>query len=244
MVQSSRRVILLEGCVQSVLAPRINAAAARVLDRLDIGAVPAGGCCGAISQHLSAEAEARSFMRANIDRWWPAIEDGAEAIVSTASGCGTMVKDYGYLLREDPDYAAKAARVAALTRDISEVLAGEPIERLRSLIAAPGRIAFHAPCSLQHGQKLSGQTERLLSSLGFVLTPVRDAHLCCGSAGTYSILQASLARRLVRDKVLKLEEGQPDLIATANIGCHHYLQSHTDLSVVHWVELLIEGNSE
>jgi glycolate oxidase iron-sulfur subunit len=234
-----RRMVVLEGCVQSAATPATNAAAARVLDRLGISLirVPGAGCCGAMSHHLAATDEAHAFMRRNVDAWWPAIEAGAEAIVVSASGCGSVVKDYGALLARDPAYAEKAARVGALARDLVEVLAGEDL----SPLGAPGqgrRLAFHAPCSLQHGQRLGGQVEAILARLGFELTPVPDAHLCCGSAGTYSILEPTLSRRLLANKVAALEGGAPELIATANVGCQLHLASEARAPVCHWIELL------
>jgi glycolate oxidase iron-sulfur subunit len=237
--QHPRKMLILTGCVQPSLAPNINVATARVLDRLGITLVPADGCCGAISHHLSATEEALGFVRLNIDAWWPAIESGAEAIVSTASGCGATVKDYGHLLRDDPEYADKAARVSALARDISEVLMKENVTGLQQ--PATRRIAFHSPCSLQHGQKLGGVTESLLRKLGFQLTYVHNAHLCCGSAGTYSLLQRALSRRLLGDKVKALEADRPDLIATVNIGCLHFLREEAHVPVRHWIELLDEA---
>ncbi len=234
----SRTMLVLDGCVQPLLAPNINAAAARVLDRLGIRVIQAtsSGCCGALSHHLSAHEEGLHFMRRNIDAWWPYIEQGAKAIVMTASGCGVMVKEYGRLLQYDADYAAKAARVSALTRDIGEIVAEEDLASLG--VADRPRIAFHAPCTLQHGQRLSGCVERILTDLGFQLTPITDSHLCCGSAGTYSILQKELSMRLLKNKTDALEAGRPDIIATANIGCLLHIQSATRLPVMHWIELL------
>ena len=238
VTRHARKMLVLTGCVQPALAPNINTAAARVLDYLGITLRPAEGCCGAISHHLAATDEALSFARRNIDAWWPAIEQGAEAIVITASGCGAMVKDYGYLLRRDAQYAARAARVSAIARDISEVLAAEDLARLKSLLRSPPRIAFHSPCTLQHGQRLAGLTESLLQRLGFHLTKVENSHLCCGSAGTYSLLQRSLSRRLLLDKIEALEKDGPALIATANIGCYQFLQEAAHVPVRHWIELL------
>lgn len=236
----SRFMLVLSGCAQQCIAPDINAATARVLDRLGIGLVAAQGeaCCGALSQHTSGAQQARDFARRNIDAWWPHIEAGAEAIVMTASGCGVQVKDYGHLLRDEPDYAAKAQRVAALTRDISEVLTGEDLGALKP--CTPMNVAFQCPCTLQHGQNLGGVVEELLRRCGYVLTPVADAHLCCGSAGTYSILHPLLARRLRRNKLAALTEGRPAVIATANIGCLTHLQSGTDVPVRHWIQLLAD----
>ncbi|MDZ7842354.1 MAG: glycolate oxidase subunit GlcF [Gammaproteobacteria bacterium] len=233
-----RRMLLLEGCVQPSLAPNTNAAAARVLDRLGIELVSRDDtCCGAVSHHLSATREGLDYMRRNIDTWWPDIEAGAEAIVITASGCGAMIREYGHLLRHDPEYADKAARVSGLARDLGEVLAGEDLSPLTPARSKP-RVAFHSPCSLQHGLKVRGVVERILTEAGFELTPVPDPHLCCGSAGTYSILQKDLANRLKANKIEALQQGGPAVIATANIGCQTHLQSGTDLPVKHWIELL------
>ena len=232
-----RRMLVLEGCVQPALAPNINAAAARVLDRLGISLIPAvsAGCCGALPYHLNDQAGGLDMMRRTIDACWPHLENGVEAIVSTASGCGLGIKDYGLLLCNDPDYAEKAARISALTRDIGEVLQAEDLSVLR--IQACG-IAFHSPCTLQHGQQLNGVVENILSGLGFTLTAVADAQLCCGSAGTYSILQPELAGRLQAAKISALQAGQPQLITTANIGCLLHLREKADITVLHWIELL------
>ena len=237
----ARRMLVLEGCVQPSIAPGINAAATRVLDRLGVSLVPAAdaGCCGAVTHHLNAPAEALDWMRRNIDAWWPAIEAGAEAIVITASGCTAMVREYGELLAGDPAYAQRAARVAALSRDLSEVVAAELARPGAALPprAAPGqRVAFHAPCTLQHALRLRGAVEPMLAALGLELTEVPDAHLCCGSAGTYSILQPDLSRQLLARKVEALESGAPRSILTANIGCLGHLQSGSDLPVEHWIE--------
>jgi glycolate oxidase iron-sulfur subunit len=239
----ARRMLVLDGCVQSALAPAINAAAARVLDRLGISLVrtPGAGCCGALSYHLTAQEEGLDFMRRLIDTWWPQIEGGAEAIVMTASGCGAVVKEYGHLLRDDPLYAEKAARVAAMTRDIAEVLATAD---LSVLSCHQRRVAFQSPCTLQHGQQLNGVVEEVLGKLGFTLTPVPDAHLCCGSAGTYSILQERLSQQLLANKLKALQSGGPELIATANIGCLAHMQNETRIPVVHWIELLDQRPAE
>lgn len=234
-----RKVLLLEGCVQPALAPNINAALARILDRLDIQPLTLPGCCGAVSQHLSHGADARQRMRRLIDACWPLVDAGIEAIVITASGCGAMLKDYGYLLRDDPDYAGRAQRVSALARDPVELLAplsGELAPLLRIAPAVP--LVFQSPCSLQHGQKLQGTVEALLQTLGCELQPVADAHLCCGSAGTYSLLQPQLSERLRAAKLANLTAGQPQLILSANIGCMHYLQAATDIPVRHWLEFV------
>ena len=233
-----RRVILLEGCAQSALRPDLNALTARVLDRLGIATlrVPALRCCGALSHHLGATDEARDFMRANIDAWWPLLEDGAEAIVSNASACSLMLKDYGRLLRDDAAYGERAARIAALSKDITEILAAEDLSPFAS--HDRGDIAFHAPCTLQHGLKLAPATMRILERCGYRLVAVRDAHLCCGAAGTYSILQPALSQQLRKNKLVALEEGRPARIATANIGCLLQLQQGTSTPVMHWLELL------
>ena len=238
-----RRVLVLDGCVQPAIAPDINAAAAVVLDRLGISLVrvPGQTCCGAVSHHLSAHQEGLDFMRRNIDAWWPRVEAGAEAILSTASACTAMIKEYGDLLAEDPDYADKAARISAVTKDLSQVLAAEDRSALGS--SNGPKVAFHSPCTLQHGQKLPRVVEKILSEAGFSLTPVPNAHLCCGSAGTYSILQPKLSEQLLKNKVAALEGGSPQVIATANIGCLAHLQSGSSLPVVHWIQLLAGTNS-
>ena len=240
-----RKMLVLDGCAQPSLSPNTNAAAARVLDKLGITlmrAAPAG-CCGAVSFHLNEQDEGLGYMRRNIDAWWPHIEQGTEAIVMTASGCGAMVAEYGHLLANDPAYAEKAARVSALMKDISEVITAEK-EILKALppFASPlsphRKVAFHPPCSLQHGLKMKGQVETLLTNLGFHLTAVPDAHLCCGSAGTYSILQPDLSQQLLKNKINALTAGAPAVIVTANIGCQAHLQSATGLPVMHWIEAL------
>jgi len=238
----SRRMLALTGCVQPVLAPSIDAAMARVLDRLDISLVRVrgSGCCGAMSHHLSAKDDALARIKANVDAWWPEISRGAEAIVATASGCGVMLKDYGILLKEDPEYADRAQRIAAVVRDPVELIAAE-WKRLAPLVAmdhGPQRVALHTPCTLQHGQRLGGRIEEILEALGLELTPVADGHLCCGSAGTYSILQPALANELRANKLHALEADSPDLIVTANIGCLVHLAAGTQRPVQHWVELL------
>ncbi|NNM70739.1 MAG: glycolate oxidase subunit GlcF [Gallionella sp.] len=237
----ARSMLVLEGCVQPGLAPATNVAAARVLDRLGITLFSAkqAGCCGAVSYHLNAHADGLDYMRRNIDAWWPYVEQGTEAVVMTASGCGAMVKEYGHLLRNDPAYAVKAARISGLTRDLGEILAAEKDGLSRVLApASRGKVAFHAPCTLQHGQKITGVIEALLTQTGYELTQVADKHLCCGSAGTYSILQKDLSQRLLNNKLEALQNGKPAQIASANIGCQTHLQSGTDLPVRHWIELL------
>jgi glycolate oxidase iron-sulfur subunit len=239
----ARKMIVLAGCVQPVLSPAINAAAARVLDRLGISLIeaPAGGCCGALRFHLNRQPEGRQDMRNLIDAWWPLVESGAETIVMTASGCGTTVKEYGHLLKDDPAYAGKAARIASMTRDLAEVLAMElpQIGKLAAeQVASGGKAAFHSPCTLQHGQQIRGLVEAVLEAAGYELTEVPDAHLCCGSAGTYSILQPELSARLREGKLEALLSGAPERIATANIGCLTHLQSGTATPVEHWVQLV------
>jgi glycolate oxidase iron-sulfur subunit len=238
----ARRLLLMEGCVQPALKPNIDAATARVFDRIGISAlrVAGGGCCGALSHHLSADDEARSIVRRNIDAWWPHVEQGVEAIVVTASGCGVMVKDYGHFMARDDAYAAKARRIADIARDPIEIVTAE-WPRIAPLVAmdqGPQRVAFHPPCTLAHGMKIRGQVEEILQALGHSLVPVADAHTCCGSAGTYSVLQPKLAGQLKANKLRSLEASRPNVIATANIGCMTHLESGTRTPVRHWVELL------
>lgn len=236
-VRHARTVLMLEGCVQPGLAPGTNAAAARVLDRLGISVLPvAAGCCGALDYHLGDPTRGLARARRNIDAWWPALQAGAEAIVQTASGCGAFAKDYGHLLAGDPQYAAKARRVSECALDLVQVLAREPLQALATHRGP--RLAFHCPCTLQHAQRLGGTAEALLRQLGFQLTAVPDGHLCCGSAGTYSLTQPALARQLRDQKMDALESGQPQLIATANIGCQNHLNSAGRTPVVHWIEVL------
>lgn len=233
-------MLVFDGCVQPALAPGINAAAARLLDGMGITPVRAreAGCCGALSHHLSATGEALRFARRNIDAWWPHVMQGAEALVFTASGCGAFIREYGRLLCHDPRYADKARRLAEMAKDIGGVLARENPAILAPAPDVPRTIAFHAPCTLQHGLRLGGVVEGLLEDLGFRLTRVPDAHLCCGAAGTYSILQGGIADRLRRDKVRALASGGPALIATANIGCLLHLRKAAGVPVRHWVELV------
>ncbi|ANG63191.1 glycolate oxidase iron-sulfur subunit [Marinobacterium aestuarii] len=240
-VSSHPRVMLaLAGCAQPAAAPNTNAATARVLDRLGISLVeaPKAGCCGAVSYHLSAHDEGLDFMRRNIDAWWPAIEAGAEAIVMTASGCGAMVQEYGHLLRQDKAYADKARRVSELTRDLGEVLLQEDLSVLAPNPAATGKVAFHCPCTLQHAMKQSGVVEQVLEKAGVELAKTKDKHLCCGSAGTYSILQPEMSQKLLRNKLDALTLDNPERIVTANIGCQLHLESKSDRPVQHWIELL------
>jgi glycolate oxidase iron-sulfur subunit len=236
----ARTMLVLEACAQPSATPNVNAAAARVLDRLgsQIIAAKEAGCCGAVAHHLSDHDRSYDAVKRNIDAWWPLIEQGAEAIVITASGCGVMVKEYGHLLAADPLYAEKARRVSELAKDISEVLVKEDLGGLK--VRGAKTLAFHSPCTLQHGQKLNGLTERVLRELGFDLKPVADSHLCCGSAGTYSILQPDLSKRLLKNKVKALEATGAPTIATANVGCQLHLSTGANTPVKHWIELVDE----
>jgi glycolate oxidase iron-sulfur subunit len=237
----SRKMLALAGCVQPSLSPDINAAAARVLDRVGISLIEArgAGCCGALRFHVGYQERGLDDMRALIDRWWPTIaRGGIEAVVMTASGCGAVVKEYGHLLRNDPRYAARAAKISAMTRDISEILTAE-IERLAPLVKKRGgRVAFHPPCTLQHGLQLRGVTEKILGHAGFELTPVPDSHLCCGSAGTYSLLQPGLSAQLRTNKLAALASGDPEAVLTANIGCQAHLAAAAEVPVSHWITAL------
>lgn len=254
VARHSRKMLVLDGCVQPALAPNINAAAARVLDKFGISLVRAAqaGCCGAVSYHLNAQQEGLDYMRRNVDAWWPYVEDkvengigqGVEAIVMTASGCGVTVKEYGHLLRHDSVYAEKAAYISELTKDLSEIVSAEfdqsGLVDNSTLSTEIAKLSFHSPCTLQHGMQIRGMVEKILVAAGFELTAVADAHLCCGSAGTYSILQPQLSQQLLKNKVAALESGAPAQIVTANIGCLTHLQSGTLLPVRHWIEVLDE----
>ena len=241
-----RKVLLLNNCVQPSMAPSIDAATARVLDAIGVQSIiaPGSGCCGAIRQHLDDQSGARDDFRRNIDAWWPLIESAeVEAIVINASGCGAMVAEYAHLLRDDPAYAHKAKRVVELARDVAEFLpqaitaAGSP----GTTFGRGARIAFHPPCTLQHGLKIRGKVEALLVSLGAELVPVRDTHLCCGSAGTYSLLQPELAQTLRARKLETLLENRPQVVLSANIGCISHLQGATGTPVRHWIEWVDEA---
>ncbi len=242
----ARKVLMLSGCVQPAMQPNINGATARVLDEAGVQTIVAAnaGCCGAVKFHLNDHDGGKAHMRANIDAWWPYVDGNVEAqqveaIVMNASGCGVMVKDYGHVLKDDAQYAAKAARISALTKDLSELL---PLlaEQLQGKVkAAPGHIAFHPPCTLQHGQQLKGGVEKHLNALGFdVKVATCEAHLCCGSAGTYSVLNPDIAYQLRDRKLGHLQEAAPVQIVSANIGCISHLQSGTSTPVRHWVEML------
>ncbi len=233
----ARKMLVLAGCVQPALGPNINAAAARVLDRCGISLVeaPGAGCCGALRFHLNYQEAGRDDMRKLIDAWWPMVERGeVQAIVATASGCGVTLKDYGHLLAQDEQYRDKAVRIAALAKDLCEVL---PLEAVAAG-GARGRVAFQSPCTLQHGQQVRGMVEARLARAGFELAHVRDGHLCCGSAGTYSLLHPPIAEELRARKLDALQEGGPECIATANIGCLSHLQAEARVPVRHWIELL------
>ncbi|HTP99771.1 MAG TPA: glycolate oxidase subunit GlcF [Casimicrobiaceae bacterium] len=238
----ARKILVMEGCVQPALKPNIDAACARVLDRIGITPlrVPAGGCCGAMPHHLVADDEARAIVRRNIDAWWPLVHRGVEAIVVTASGCGVMVRDYGHFLAHDAAYAAKAKKISELARDPIEIVMPEwkKIAPMIAMDQGPQRIAFHSPCSLQHGLRIRGQVEEMLLAIGHSLLPVGETHVCCGSAGTYSVLQPLLAGQLKANKLRALEASRPDVIVTANIGCLTHLESGTQTPVRHWIELL------
>jgi glycolate oxidase iron-sulfur subunit len=239
--EHARKMLLLDGCVQPSMSPNINAATARVFDALGVQLIvaPRAGCCGAIRHHLNDHDGARDDMRRNIDAWWPHVEAGAEAIVMTASGCGATVKEYGHLLEQDPSYAQKARRISELTRDLSELLPSfeeELKQKLRGKVAK--RVAWHPPCTLQHGQKIRGKVEDVLRGIGVDVQLCADSHLCCGSAGTYSVLHPDIAYALRDQKIANLEATKPDMIVSANIGCITHLQSGTATPVAHWIELV------
>ena len=246
-----RKMLVLDGCVQPSIAPNINTATARILDKIGISLIKVEkeNCCGAISYHLNAQQEGLDYMRHNIDAWWPYCDNnvahGVEAIVMTASGCGVTVKEYGNYLINDPIYSEKAVRISELTKDISEILEDEA-EQLIPLFSnvesctKRSKLAFHSPCTLQHGLQINGVVENILTTAGFDLTFVQDSHICCGSAGTYSILQPKLSKQLLRNKIKILESDKPDQIVTANIGCLAHLQSGTSLIIKHWIEVLDE----
>ncbi|MBK6585548.1 MAG: glycolate oxidase subunit GlcF [Gammaproteobacteria bacterium] len=236
---TTRSMIALSGCAQPAATPNTNLAAARVLGRLGIKLIEpdSAGCCGAANYHLSDHDKARMFARRNIDAWWPIIEQGAEAVVMSASGCGSLVKDYGKLLRDDPRYADKAKAVSTLAKDLSEVLLSEDLESL-PIDAYNSRVAVHCPCSLQHGQNLPNAIPKILNSLGVETVESENDHLCCGSAGTYSLLQPQMSRRLRDSKLSSLNINKPDEILTANVGCQMHLGSAAEVPVKHWIELV------
>jgi glycolate oxidase iron-sulfur subunit len=236
-----RKMLLLDGCVQPAMSPNINSATARVLDKLDVELViaPKAGCCGAIRYHMNDQEGGLDDMRRNIDAWWPYVEAGVEAIVMTASGCGVTVKEYGHLLENDPAYAAKAKRISELTKDLSEIMPAfekELEQKLAGKISK--RVSYHPPCTLQHGQQIRGKVEGVLRACGVDVKLCADSHLCCGSAGTYSVTQPELSYKLRDNKLKNLEATNPEVIVSANIGCLTHLQSGTDTPVRHWIELI------
>lgn len=239
--EHARKMLLLEGCVQPAMSPNINAATARVLDKLGVQLIVASGagCCGAIRYHLNDHEGGLNDARRNIDAWWPHVEAGVEAIVMNASGCGVTVKDYAHLLERDLAYSEKAKRISELCKDLSEILPDfESQLRNRLGTKITKRIAYHPPCTLQHGQQIRGKVEALLGIAGIDVSLCADSHLCCGSAGTYSVLQPDMATELRDKKLANLEALHPDTIVSANIGCITHLQSGTETAVVHWIELL------
>lgn len=236
-----RQVLMLAGCVQPAMMPTIDAATIRVLDALGIGTqvVPGAGCCGAINFHLDAQEAALEQMRVNIDAWLPLIDSGqVEAIIMNASGCGAMVKEYAHHLRYDSDYVAKALRLVDKVRDVAEIVAPHAIELKALMKTAPAPVAFHPPCTLQHWQGLRGVSERMLVDLGFTLNPFVESHLCCGSAGTYSVTQPELSKSLRDRKLDAIQAAKPDCIVSSNIGCITHLQSGTATPVRHWIEVV------
>ncbi len=239
-----RLVVALAGCVQPAATPNTNIAAARVLDRLGISLLePQGaGCCGAMSHHMSEPLQALDFARRNIDAWWPEIERGAEAVVITASGCGAMVKDYGSLLMNDPEYADKAARVSEIARDLSEVIAAEDLAALQCK-PADRPTAVHCPCSMQHAQKLPTTVDDIFTRAGIEQAATTERHLCCGSAGTYSMMQPAMSEQLLDSKIAALTISGAQRIATANVGCQMHLASKSPVPVQHWIEMLDEVSS-
>jgi glycolate oxidase iron-sulfur subunit len=242
-----RKVLMLNGCVQPAMSPSIDAATARVLDQFEVQVlvVPRSGCCGAVKHHLNDHDGGLQDAKRNIDAWWPHIETNAvEAIVMNASGCGAMIKEYGHLLRDDVAYSAKASKISALCKDLIEYL---PTLQLAQNLAQKvkhdsqkTKVAFHPPCTLQHGQQIKGVVESLLVQCGVDLQPVGDSHLCCGSAGTYSVLQPELSKELRKRKLDNLQANKPEIILSANIGCLTHLQSGTTTPVRHWIEWLDE----
>ena len=243
--KATRQMLLHEGCVQPALMPNVDSATARVFDKLGIKLLkaPKAECCGAIRQHLDDHQGAEAQMKRNIDAWWPYLGRGVDTIVINASGCGAMIKHYGEVLAHDPRYAERAARISGMARDVSEILP-EYTEQIRTLVQAkaesnlPQRITYHPPCTLQHAQKIRGPVEDLLTQLGVTVKLCQDSHLCCGSAGTYAILQPEMSQTLLARKLDHLLKTDPEEIVSANVGCINHLQSGTDVPVRHWVELI------
>ncbi len=235
----SRKMMLLSGCAQPTMAPQINAATIKLLNNLkiEIIEIPDVLCCGAVTHHLTEENKTIATIKNNIDRWWPLIQNGVESIIVNASGCSVMVKDYGFIMQSISDYSEKAKKVSSLCQDICEVLQNSDLSKFKN---TNKRIAFHPPCTLQHGMKLNGVVENILQTAGYQLTKIKDNHLCCGSAGTYSILQSKISNQLVQNKVNNIEADYPEIIVSANIGCLHHLQHNTSLQVKHWIELFAE----
>ncbi|MFK7794503.1 MAG: glycolate oxidase subunit GlcF [Gammaproteobacteria bacterium] len=233
----SNKVILLDGCVQSITSPEINHALSKILISLNIQPVSltSVSCCGAIQHHNGQAGRALDVIKANIDNWWPEVESGCEAIIMSASGCGSMVKDYYRLLKNDHEYSHKAMVISNLTKDASEFLSKQ---NFSAKLSTQPTIAFHPPCTLQHNQKVVNVVESILHHAGYQLTEFKDKHLCCGSAGTYSILQPELASQLRSNKISAIEMSQPDIIATANIGCILHLQKASSVPVIHWLDLV------
>ncbi|WP_144144543.1 glycolate oxidase subunit GlcF [Paraburkholderia sp. BCC1884] len=236
-----RKMLMLAGCVQPSMMPNVNIATARVLDALGVETViaPDAGCCGAIRLHLGYNDDALDDLRVNIDAWWPYVEQGVEAIVMNASGCGATVKEYAHLLRHDPAYAEKARRIVELTRDVAEILPEfEEDLRVKTRRRSIHTVAYHPPCTLQHGQQVRGKVEHLLAALGVEVRLPADSHLCCGSAGTYSLTQPKLSYALRDQKLERLRAQEPQVIVSANVGCIAHLQSGTPTPVAHWIELV------
>lgn len=239
-----RQAIMLQGCVQPAMMPAIDEATIRVLDAVGIGTrvVPGSGCCGAVNLHLDAQQGALDQMRANVDVWWPLLDSGqAECIVANASGCGAMLREYAHHLRNDSRYAARARALSDAVRDVSELLEPHAAELGKRIGGIDGRHVFHPPCTLQHWQKLRGTTEKVLADLGFQLLPFAESHLCCGSAGTYSITQKDLSHRLRERKLGHIEAVQPDAIVSSNMGCIAHLQDGASMPVRHWIEVVDEA---
>lgn len=240
----ARQVIMLQGCVQPAMMPSIDEATLRVLDAVGIGArvVRGAACCGAINLHLDAQQQALDQMRANVDAWWPLLDRGeAECIVANASGCGAMLREYAHHLRNDPEYAGKARALSDAVRDISELLVPHAADLGKRIGSIAGRHVFHPPCTLQHWQKLRGTTEKVLAEIGFQLVPFAESHLCCGSAGTYSVTQKALSQNLRDRKLRNIDAARPDSIVSSNMGCITQLQSGAKVPVRHWIEIVDEA---
>jgi glycolate oxidase iron-sulfur subunit len=238
-------MLLHVGCVQPAMMPNVDAATARVFDKLGIELIIASDaeCCGAIRQHLNDHDGAEAQMKRNIDAWWPHVENGLDIIVINASGCGVMIKDYAEILAHDPAYADKAKRISCMAKDVSEILPDYAAQigmlaQSKRQGAIPERVTYHPPCTLQHGQKIRGPVESLLGGLGVTVRLCQDSHLCCGSAGTYAILQPALSQELLSRKITSILKTEPQEIVSGNVGCINHLQSGTDVPVRHWVELI------